>query len=77
MYSYKYICSYIYVLTGPSKYLKSAWSGLAFINVCLMCGVGYFYVINQVESLKIQCATKLTIQSKHGMTVQLTFVNNC
>jgi len=33
---------------SPSKYIKSAWSALAFINVCLMGGVVYFYLTNQL-----------------------------
>lgn len=34
--------------SSPAKYLKSAWSGIALVNVCLMGGVGYFYFTNQM-----------------------------
>ena len=38
------------ILRGPSKYIKSAWSLIAFVNVALMLGVCYFYATNFLQT---------------------------
>jgi hypothetical protein len=38
------------IIRAPSKYIKSAWSLIAFVNVALMLGVVYFYATNFLKT---------------------------
>lgn len=44
---------YRMLVKGPSKYIKSAWSMMAFINVNLMGLVVYFYLTNYMQTTNI------------------------